>query len=58
MVCYVNDDYFIAVEELVPLKRAITETKTDTVSFDSVYVANVSEVELFYNQPITYWDGI
>lgn len=58
MVCYINDDYYIAVEELVPLKRAITETKTDTVSFDSVYVANVSEVELFYDQPITYWDGI
>lgn len=58
MVCYVNDDKFIAVEELVPLKRAITQTNPQYVSLDSVYVANLSEVEVLYDQPITYWDGI
>lgn len=58
MVAYVNDDYFLAMEELVGLTRAMTEPKTDTLSYDTVYTANVSELEIFYNQPITYWDGI
>lgn len=58
MVVYCNDDRFIAVEELVSLKRAMTQTNTESVSFDSVYVANISEVEILYEQPITYWDGI
>lgn len=58
MVCYCNDDYFLAMEELVGLTRAMTEPKTDTLSYDTVYTANVSELEIFYNQPISYWDGI
>ena len=58
MVAYVNDDYFLAMEELVGLTRAMTEPKTDTFSYDTVYTANVSELEIFYNQPISYWDGI
>lgn len=58
MVCYVNDDRFIAVEELVALNRSLTQTKTDTLSYDSVYTANLSEVEVFYDQPICYYDGI
>lgn len=58
MVCYVNDDYFICVEELVGLHRALTEAKTDTLSYDTVYLSNISEVEIFYNQPISYYDGI
>lgn len=58
MVCYVNDDRFIAVEELVSLNRSLTQTKTDTLSYDSVYTANISEVEVFYDQPIAYYDGI
>lgn len=58
MVCYVNDDRFIAMEELVSLNRSLTQTKTDTLSYDSVYTANISEVEVFYDQPIAYFDGI
>ncbi len=58
MVVYVNDDRFIAMEELVSLNRSLTQTKTDTLSYDSVYTANISEVEVFYDQPICYYDGI
>lgn len=58
MMVYVNDDYFVAMEELVSLNRSLTQIKTDTLSYDTVYTANISEVELFYNQPVVYIDGI
>lgn len=58
MVAYVNHDRFIAVEELVPLARIMTQPNMDKLSYDSAYMANLSEVEVFYTQPITYWDGI
>lgn len=58
MVAYVNNDRFVAVEELVPLARTMTAPNTDKLSYDSIYMANLSEVEFFYTQPITYWDGI
>lgn len=58
MVCYVNNDKFIAIEELVPLARTMTSPNTDKLSYDSIYMANLSELEIFYTQPITYWDGI
>jgi hypothetical protein len=58
MVAYVNHDRFVAVEELVPLARTMTQPNTDKKSYDSIYMANMSEVEIFYEQPISYWDGI
>lgn len=58
MMVYVNDDYFMAIEELVSLNRSISQVKTDTLSYDSVYTANISQVEIFYDQPIVYVDGI
>ncbi len=58
MVCYVNNDRFVQVEELVPLARTMTAPNTDKLSYDSIYMANLSQVEFFYTQPITYWDGI
>jgi hypothetical protein len=58
MAAYVNSDRFVAVEELVPLARTMTQPNTDKKSYDSIYMANLSEVEVFYEQPITYWDGI
>lgn len=58
MIAYVNHDRFLAVEELVPLARTMTQPNTDKKSYDSIYMANLSEVEIFYEQPITYWDGI
>lgn len=58
MVVYVNNDRFIAMEELVPLSRTMTQPNIDALSYDSVYMANISEVEVFYTQPIRYFDGI
>lgn len=58
MVVYVNNDRFIACEELVPLHRIATETNMQNLSYDSLYMANLSEVEFFYYQTIRYFDGI
>ncbi|GHV35102.1 hypothetical protein FACS1894187_07080 [Synergistales bacterium] len=58
MVAYVHNDRFIAMEELVPLARTMTQPNIDALSYDSVYMANISEVEVFYTQPIVYYDGI
>lgn len=58
MVVYVNNDRFIAMEELVPLARTMTQPNIDALGYDSVYMANLSEVEIFYYQPIHYYDGI
>ena len=58
MVIYRHDERFLAVEELVPLSRIMTQPNTNELSYDSVYSANISEVELFYNQTIRYYDGI
>lgn len=58
MAVYVHDEYFIAMEELVPLSRTMTQPNTNALAYDSVYMANVSEVEMFYNQSIRYYDGI
>jgi hypothetical protein len=58
MVAYVHNDRFIAVEELVPLARTMTQPNIDALAYDSVYMANISEVEIFYFQPIVYYDGI
>jgi hypothetical protein len=57
-VCYVNKDRFVAVEELVPLARTMTQPNVNAVAYDSVYMANLSEVEVFYDQTINYFDGI
>jgi hypothetical protein len=58
MVAYVHNDRFIATEELVPLARTMTQPNIDALAYDSVYMANISEVEIFYFQPIVYFDGI
>jgi hypothetical protein len=58
MAVYVNNDRFIAMEELKPLHRTMTQPNVDALSYDSVYRANISEVEMFYYQPIRYYDGI
>ena len=58
MAVYVHSDRFLAMEELVPLARTMTQPNVDAVAYDSVYMANVSEVETFYTQTIRYYDGI
>lgn len=58
MVVYCNKERFIAMDELVPLTRAMTTPNAERFSYDTAYAGNVSEVEVFYTQPIVYVDGI
>lgn len=58
MAVYVHDPRFIAVEELQPLTRRRTIYNSNALSMDTLYAANVSEVEMFYYQTIGYFDGI
>jgi hypothetical protein len=58
MVVYQNSDRYLAVEELVPLSRTMTQANTGSLSFDSVYMSNLSQVEIFAPTTISYWDLI
>lgn len=58
MACYVHHDRFMAMEELVPLHKAMTQPNINSLSYDSFYTANISQVEFFYNQTVRYLDGI
>lgn len=58
MVVYVNHERYVNVDELVPLARVVTQTNATEVCYDTAYMANVSETQVFYPQTITYWDGI
>lgn len=58
MVVYVHDEQFIAVEELAPLSRVMTSPSPENQAYDSLYMANLSEVEFFYTQTVKYIDGI
>ena len=58
MVVYVHNEQFLAVEELAPLSRVMTSPSTEAQAYDSLYMANLSEVEFFYTQTVRYYDGI
>lgn len=58
MVVYVNHERYVKQEELVPLSRIMSAPNVTNVCYDTAYMANVSEVEVFYPQTITYWDNI
>ena len=58
MVVYVNHERFVKMDELVPLSRIMSAPNVANVCYDTAYMANLSQVELFYPQTITYWDGI
>lgn len=58
MVAYCNNERFLAMDELVPLTRAMTGQTTNHFCYDTAYAGNVSEVQVFYDQPIIYVDGI
>ncbi|MDR0905768.1 MAG: DUF2184 domain-containing protein [Oscillospiraceae bacterium] len=58
LVVYRNDRKFLGLDELVPLMRSMTSPNTDAFAYDTIYAANISEVEVFYTQPIAYRDGI
>ena len=58
MAVYVNHERFLSVEELVPLSRVMTTPNAAEACYDTSYMANLSEVEVFYPQTIAYYDGI
>jgi hypothetical protein len=58
MVVYCHNEKYLALEELVSLHRAMTQPNVEALAYDSVYMANISELELFYTQTIRYADGI
>lgn len=58
MAIYHYDEHFLAVEELQPLTRMYTLHDPKTRTYDSNFAANISEVEVFYPQAISYYDGI
>ena len=58
MAVYVNKEKYIAVDELVPLTRAITSVNADRFSYDTAYAGNVSETQVFYTETILYVDGV
>lgn len=58
MAVYRNEERFIAWDELAPLNRAMTSPNTENVCYDTAYMANLSEVQVFYEQSMVYVDGI
>lgn len=58
MVVYVNHERFVNVDELVPLSRIMSAPNVANVCYDTAYMANVSEVQVFYPQTIGYFDKI
>ncbi len=58
LVVYCNKDRYLAMDELVPLTRAMTGANTAEFCYDTAYAGNLSEVQVFYDQTITYMDGI
>lgn len=58
MVVYINDRRFVKMDELVPLSRVMTSPNATEVCYDTSYMANVSEVQLFYPTTMRYVDGI
>ena len=58
MAVYCNKERYIAVDELVPLTRAMTTANAERFSYDTAYAGNVSEVETFYPMTMIYVDGI
>jgi len=58
MAVYVNNERFVKLDELVPLSRIMTSPNAAEVCYDTAYMANLSEVQVFYPQTIRYYDGI
>lgn len=58
LMAYCNKERYLAMDELVPLTRAMTGPNTAEFCYDTAYAGNLSEVQVFYDQTITYMDGI
>ena len=58
MVVYCNKERYVKQEELVPLSRIMSAPNVANVCYDTAYMANISEAEVFYPQTMLYVDGI
>lgn len=58
MVVYVNHERFVKMDELVPMSRIMSAPNVANVCYDTAYMANISEVQLFYPTSALYVDGI
>ena len=58
MVVYVNHERFVKEDELVPLARIMSQPNVANVCYDTAYMANISEVQMFYPTSILYMDKI
>ncbi|WP_312428311.1 DUF2184 domain-containing protein [Lacrimispora sp.] len=58
MVVYINTERYVAMDELAPLNRAMTQPNASHLCYDTAYLANLSEVQMFYENIMRYVDGI
>lgn len=58
MIIYINAERFLAMDELAPLNRAMTQPNATNLCYDTAYLANISETQLFYENIMRYVDGI
>lgn len=58
MVVYNNDRRFVKMDELVPLSRIMSQPNVTNVCYDTAYMANLTEVQIYYPQTFLYVDGI
>lgn len=58
MMVYVNHERFVKMDELVPMSRIMSAPNVANVCYDTAYMANISEVQLFYPTSALYVDGI
>lgn len=58
MVIYNNDRRFVKMDELVPLSRIMSQPVVTSVCYDTAYMANLTEVQIYYPQTFLYVDGI
>ena len=58
MVCYVNAENRVNMHSTVPLSRVMTAPNTQSLSYETVYTAQFSQVIFLYTQCALYQDGI
>ena len=46
------------MDELAPLSRAMTQPNAENVCYDTAFMANISEVQMYYENIMRYVDGI
>lgn len=58
MAAYRNERRFVGMDVPVALTRVMTQPNAGNATYDSLYVGNVGQVKVHYNQPFRYADGI